>query len=81
MRVARRRHHSIRRSQIQLQRSSHRGVYIGEIVNPALSSESHLLAAEIQHLPPGVHTNRHRHAERVVHVMSGSGYSIIDGDR
>jgi gentisate 1,2-dioxygenase len=71
----------IRRSQIQLQRSSHRGVYVGEIVNPALGSETHLLAAEIHHLPPGVHTDRHRHAERVMHVMSGSGYSIIDDQR
>jgi gentisate 1,2-dioxygenase len=71
----------IRRGQIQLQRSSHRGVYIGEIVNPALGSETHLLAAEIHHLPPGIRTDRHRHSERVMHVMSGSGYSIIDDER
>jgi gentisate 1,2-dioxygenase len=71
----------IRRDQIRLKRSSHRGVYIGEIVNPVLGSDSHILAAEIHHLPPGAHTDRHRHAERVVHVMTGSGYSIIDDER
>jgi gentisate 1,2-dioxygenase len=71
----------IRRDQIKLRPSSHRGVYVGEIVNPALGSETHLLAAEMHHLPPGVHTDRHRHAERVMHVMTGTGHSIIDGER
>src|SRR5688500_2842144 len=71
----------VRRDQIKLRRSSHRGVYIGEIVNPVIGLETHMLAAEIHHLPPGVHTDRHRHAERVVHVMTGSGYSIIDDER
>src|SRR3982074_2500501 len=71
----------IRRDQIQLLPSSHRGVYIGEIVNPVLGSDTHILAAEFHHLPPGVHTDRPRHAERLVHVMTGSGYSIIGDER
>lgn len=71
----------IRREQIKLRPSSHRGVYVGEIVNPSQGSDTHILAAEIQHLAPGVHTDRHRHAERVMHVMTGSGYSVIGDER
>ncbi|MHB8619200.1 MAG: cupin domain-containing protein [Chloroflexota bacterium] len=71
----------IRRDQIKLTRSSHRGVYIGDIVSPVLGVETHMLAAQFHHLPPGVHTDRHRHSERVMHVMTGSGHSIIDGQR
>lgn len=71
----------IRRDQIKLQRSSHRGVYIGEIVNPALGSETHMISAEMYHIPPGVHTDKVRHLEQVVHVMTGTGYSIIDDQR
>jgi gentisate 1,2-dioxygenase len=71
----------IRRDQITLRRSSHRGVYIGEIVNPSNGCETHLVHAEMHHLPPGSHTDKHRHSERVVHVMTGTGYSIIEGER
>ena len=71
----------IYRKQIQLARSSHRGVYIGDIVSPAMGVETYMLSAQIHHLPPGVHTDNHRHAERVMHVMTGYGHSIIDGKR
>lgn len=71
----------VRRDQIKLQRSSHRGVYIGDIVTPAIGQDTHMLAAEMHHIPPKTHTDRHRHAERVMHVMTGTGYSIIDDVR
>src|SRR6187397_733637 len=71
----------IKREQIKLQPSSHRGVYIGDIVTPAMGAESHILTAQIHHIPPGAHTDYHRHSERVMLVMSGSGHSIIEGER
>lgn len=71
----------VRRDQIKLDKSSHRGVYIGDIVSPDLGLATHMLSAEIQHIPPGVHTECHRHGERLVHVMTGTGYSMIDGVR
>ena len=42
----------IRRSQIELQPSSHRGVFIGDIVAAHTGVETHMLAAQMQHLPP-----------------------------
>lgn len=71
----------IRRAEIALQPSSHRGVYIGSIVSPHMGLETHMLAAEMHHLPPGIHTERHRHGERLMHVMTGYGHSVIDGER
>ncbi|MDF3042571.1 MAG: Cupin 2 conserved barrel domain protein, partial [Thermomicrobiales bacterium] len=71
----------IRRNDIHLQPSSHRGVFIGDIVAAHMNVETHMLAAQMQHLPPGVHTERHRHGERLMHVMTGTGHSIIDGER
>src|SRR4051812_30628662 len=47
----------VRREQVVLRPSSHRGVYLGEIVNPSLGLETHMIHAEIQHIPPGVHTD------------------------
>jgi gentisate 1,2-dioxygenase len=40
-----------------------------------------MLNAEIHHIPPGVHTDKMRHAERLVHVMTGTGHTIIEGER
>ena len=71
----------VRRDEIVLQPSSHRGVYIGTIVAAHIGLETHMLAAEMHHLPPGLHTERHRHGERLMHVMTGAGYSIIDDVR
>lgn len=37
-----------------------------------------LLVAEI---PPGWRTGRHAHGEEAIHIVSGSGFSVIDGAR
>lgn len=37
-----------------------------------------LLRAEI---PPGWHTGRHAHGEEAIHIVRGSGFSVIDGAR
>jgi mannose-6-phosphate isomerase-like protein (cupin superfamily) len=39
---------------------------------------SNVLKAEI---PVGWHTGRHRHGEESLHILSGEGFSIIDGQR
>jgi gentisate 1,2-dioxygenase len=71
----------MKRSTIRLQQSSHKGVHVGHIISPHLGFDTHMLAAEIHHMRPGASTEMHRHSERVVHVMTGSGYSLIDGQR
>lgn len=71
----------VRREQMVLKKSSMRGVWIAEVVSPALGLDTHMLNAEIHHIPAGVHTDKQRHAERVLHVMTGTGYSIIEGER
>jgi mannose-6-phosphate isomerase-like protein (cupin superfamily) len=39
---------------------------------------SNVIKAEI---PVGWHTGRHRHGEESMHILDGSGYSLIDGHR
>jgi gentisate 1,2-dioxygenase len=71
----------IKRGQVKLEPSSYKGVYIGHIVNAVQGSFNHMLAAEYHHMAPGTKTEPHRHSERVVHVMTGYGYSVIEGER
>ncbi|MCC6177321.1 MAG: cupin domain-containing protein [Chloroflexi bacterium] len=71
----------VRREQMTLAKSSHRGVWIAEVVSPALGLDTHMLNAEIHHLPPGVRTDKQRHADQLMHVLTGSGHSVIEGER
>src|SRR5690349_18657275 len=71
----------VRREQMVLKKSSMRGIWVAEVVSPALGLETHMLNAEIHHIPPGVHTDKMRHAERLIHVMTGTGHTIIEGER
>lgn len=68
----------VKRSEIVLRPSSHANVWLGDVVSAAMGRESHILQCEIQHIPAGCETTRHRHGERVCFVMSGSGTMLIE---
>jgi quercetin dioxygenase-like cupin family protein len=71
----------IRRETIQFRPSSYKGVEVGAIIDPSVGLEVRNTSLAVHRLLPGAHTELHRHSERVVHVLNGTGYSILDGTR
>jgi quercetin dioxygenase-like cupin family protein len=71
----------MRASDVVIERSEHKGDYRAALIEPAVGFASRMLAMYVQQLPPGCHTETHRHGEAIVYVLSGSGYSIVDGVR
>src|ERR1043166_4111040 len=48
----------------------------GQVGFPTMGTS--LMKAEI---PAGHHTGKHQHGEEAMHILSGSGFSVIDGRR
>jgi gentisate 1,2-dioxygenase len=70
----------IPRESINFEPSSHRGVEIGHIIAPG-KVEVRNASLEVYRLLPRALTDAYRHCEAVIHILSGTGYSIIDGRR
>ncbi len=66
---------------VKLEPSSHKGVFVGKMIAPVNGFNHAMLSLDLHHMPPGLHTGLHRHDETLLHVLSGSGYSIIDNVR
>lgn len=71
----------VSRESLKFEPSSYKAVEIGYIVAPHLGMEVRNIQLEIHRLRPGVHTEAHRNAEMVCHVLNGNGHSMIDGRR
>ena len=66
---------------IQMERSEHKGDFIVGISDQALGFANQVVRMHLQQLPPGSHTETHRHDEAIVYVLKGRGYSLMDGVR
>ena len=67
--------------EIRLKPSSFKGFYIGRIIAPETGFFNATTTLDLFHLPPDGITVPYRQDEILLHVLSGSGYSIIDGER
>jgi quercetin dioxygenase-like cupin family protein len=71
----------VRRQDAVFEPSSYKGVHIARIVDPSLGIEVRNVQLSVHRIAPGAHTEDHRHSERVIHVLNGTGHVIIDGQR
>jgi gentisate 1,2-dioxygenase len=71
----------IRREELVFEPTRAPGVYVGYVVAPHMNQEAPSHTVEILHLRPGARTLLVREYETVAHVLSGSGYSEIYGER
>ena len=52
------------------------------LVDPSLGFSSRSIKCFMQVIPPGRKSGQHRHREEaIVHIVSGNGYSIVDGKK
>ncbi|MDP2727595.1 MAG: cupin domain-containing protein [Dehalococcoidia bacterium] len=70
----------IKRGEIRLEPSDHKGVYIGNVITPEMGFFNATTSVYIHHIAPGTRTEMHRHDDTLLHVLSGTGYSVIGGD-
>ncbi|MDP2726298.1 MAG: cupin domain-containing protein [Dehalococcoidia bacterium] len=70
----------IKRGEIRLEPSEYKGVYIGNVITPETGFFNATTNVYIHHIAPGARTPMHRHDETLLHVLSGTGYSVIGGD-
>jgi quercetin dioxygenase-like cupin family protein len=54
---------------------------VGLLIAPELGFRTWGTESLIAEIPPGCRTGKHKHGEESIHVVSGSGFSIIDGTR
>lgn len=71
----------MRAEDVKIERSVHKGDWRAALVDEAVGFQNRLLGMYVQQLPPECHTETHKHGEAIVYVLSGHGYSIVDGVR
>jgi len=64
-----------------IERSHHKGDWKVGLIDTYVGFSNRMLGLYIHQLPPACHTETHKHGWVTVFVLSGSGYSIVDGDR
>lgn len=64
-----------------IQRSEHRGDWKVGLIDEYLGFDNRILAMYVHQMPPDSHTETHKHGEAIVYVLSGRGYSIVEGER
>jgi quercetin dioxygenase-like cupin family protein len=71
----------LRADEAVIERSEHRGDWKVGLVDRYLGFDNRILAMYVHQMPPASHTETHKHGEAIVYVLSGNGYSIVEGDR
>jgi mannose-6-phosphate isomerase-like protein (cupin superfamily) len=64
-----------------IERSEHRGDWKVGLIDTYLGFDNRILGLYVHQLPPDSFTETHKHGEAIVYVLSGSGYSIVEGQR
>jgi quercetin dioxygenase-like cupin family protein len=54
---------------------------VGLLIAPELGFRTWGTESLIAEIPPGCHTGKHKHGEESIHIVQGSGFSIINGVR
>jgi gentisate 1,2-dioxygenase len=71
----------MRADDVKIERSVHKGDWRAALIDEAVGFSNQLLGMYVQQLPPDCHTETHKHGEAIVYVLSGAGYTIVDGAR
>ncbi len=71
----------LKASEAVIERSEHKGDWKVGLVDRHIGFMNRVLAMYVHQMPPGAHTETHKHGEAIVFVLSGHGYSIVDGER
>src|SRR3990172_7836311 len=66
---------------VKLKPCSNGGVFVGTIIGPATGFNTLLTTLDLHHIPPGGNSAAHRHDDTLLHLLTGRGYSVIDGVR
>lgn len=64
-----------------IERSEHRGDWKVGLVDRYLGFDNRILGMYVHQMPPASHTETHKHGEAIVYVLSGRGYSLVEGQR
>jgi len=64
-----------------IQRSHHKGDWKVGLIDPFLGFSNRTLGMYVHQMPPSCHTETHKHGWATIYILSGHGYSIVDGDR
>jgi quercetin dioxygenase-like cupin family protein len=64
-----------------IERSEHRGDWKVGLIDEYLGFDNRILAMYVHQMPPDSYTETHKHGEAIVYVLSGQGYSIVEGER
>lgn len=54
---------------------------VGLLVAPETGFRTWGSESWVAEIPPGCHTGRHKHGEEAMHIVSGEGFSLVDGVR
>ena len=68
-------------SEAVIQRSEHKGDWKVGLVDRFVGFNNRIMSMYVHQLPPSCHTETHKHGWATVFVLSGAGYSIVDGER
>lgn len=71
----------VRGRDLTFEKTSWPGVEVAYVIDPHLGVEVRNFTLELHRIAPGAHTPPQRYLERVVHVLSGTGHSVLDGER
>ena len=71
----------MKRGEIRLKPSYCKGLYIGRIIAPETGFFHATTTLDLYHLPADGKTVPYRQDEILLHVLTGSGYSIIGGEK
>jgi quercetin dioxygenase-like cupin family protein len=71
----------LRANEAVIERSEHKGDWKVGLVDEYLGFDNRIMAMYVHQMPPDSHTETHKHGEAIVYVLSGRGYSIVEGER
>lgn len=64
-----------------IERSHHKGDWKVGLIDTYVGFSNKILGLYVHQLPPNCHTETHKHGWATIYVLTGHGYSIVDGDR
>ena len=67
--------------EVVIERSEHRGDWKVGLIDRYYGFDNSVLGMYVHQMPPDSHTETHKHGEAIVYVLSGRGYSLVEGER
>lgn len=67
--------------EVVIERSEHRGDWKVGLIDRYLGFDNSVLGMYVHQMPPDSFTETHKHGEAIVYVLSGHGYSLVEGNR